>query len=121
MRDNIDEVQWTIPVNSDSNKAFTMLHWEDIVIPEDDEESSITLSEDRKYKIITFKGKDVTFDYSLRYSISNTWYAMNSCNIIQCKVLSKTGILYTAQKELTFGKANSQGSNISLILQYVNN
>lgn len=121
MKDNIDEVQWTIPINSDSNPAFTMLHWEDIVIPEDDEESSITLSEDKKYKIITFKGKDVTFDYSLRYSISNTWYAMNSCNIIQCKVLSKTGILYTAQKELTFGKANSQGSNISLILQYVNN
>jgi hypothetical protein len=65
--------------------------------------------------------KDLDGDYTQSYSISNTWYSINSHNTVACTIKTKEGNIYEASRELTFGKANSQGSNISIVLKYKNN
>lgn len=115
LKNNISQIQWIIPTNTDELPGYTMLQWEPI--------STQNIELQGNEKTINFSGDnlDVQQDSILEYSISNTWYAENSHNTIQCKVSTKSGNIYTAEKELIFGKANSQGSNISLILQYANN
>lgn len=115
LKNNIKQIQWIIPTNTDELPGYTMLQWEPVSA------QNVDLQENEK--IINFSGNslNVQQDSILEYSISNTWYTENSHNTIQCKVSTKSGNIYTAEKELIFGKANSQGSNISLILQYANN
>ena len=115
LKNNISQIQWIIPVNSDDFPGYTMLQWEPVTA------NSTELNGNEQ--TINFNGNDIDVQGSsiLDYSISNTWYVENSHNTIQCKVSTKSGNIYTAEKNLVFGKANSQGSNISLILQYANN
>jgi hypothetical protein len=70
---------------------------------------------------ITYSNIENKEGYELKYSIANTWYASNAYNTIRCNLTSKTGVIYEAIKDLTFGKANSQGSNLSLVLSYTDN
>lgn len=109
LKNNIASIQWIVPVNNDTNEAFTMLHWQD-----SDWNSNNSTTVDN-FTTITLNNPT---KYYLQYSISNSWYAENAHNTIQCKLISKTGIIYETSKELIFGKANSQGSNFSLVLQY---
>lgn len=114
-QNNINQIQWIVPINTDELPGYTMLQWEPV--------STQNIELQGNEKTINFSGDnlDVQQDSTLEYSISNTWYADNSHNTIQCKVSTKSGNIYTAKRELIFGKANSQGSNISLILQYTDN
>lgn len=112
LKDNIASILWTVPINR-NNDSFTMLNWD---ISEFND-SEIDYSEDGNYMIVTINNPSI---YHLKYSIANVWYASNSHNTIQCKVYSKNGIIYETSRELFFGKANSQGTNFSLVLQYEN-
>lgn len=115
LKNNISQIQWIIPTNTDELPSYTMLQWEPV--------STQNVELQGNEKTINFSGDslNVQQDSILEYSISNTWYADNSHNTIQCKVSTKSGNIYTSERELIFGKANSQGSNISLVLQYTDN
>ena len=115
LKNNIGQIQWIIPINTDEFPGYTMLQWEPV--------STQNVELNGNEKTINFKGDslNVQQDSILEYSISNTWYADNSHNTIQCRIFTKSGNVDTAERELIFGKANSQGSNISLVLQYANN
>lgn len=110
---DISNVKWYLPYNSSLNNAYTMLTYklEDLNLEEAPESNEL---------IIT-KTSEVNNNFNQNYSILNTWYISNAHNKVVCEVNTKTGPTYKASKELIFGKANSQGSNLSIIIQYDNN
>lgn len=110
----IESIKWSLPQNTETNSAYTMLVYEDSYLPSDQ-----VVSDKNNSNIITIL-KDEN-DCSQAYSIKNTWYQTNSHNTVSCTITTLEGNVYEASKELIFGKANSQGSNISVILQYTNN
>lgn len=54
------------------------------------------------------------------YSIANQWNYKNSNNTVICRV-SVDGVEYEAIEELRFGKAGSNGTNTTLLLEFDNN
>lgn len=54
------------------------------------------------------------------YSIANQWNYKNSNNTVICRV-SIDGVEYEAIEELRFGKAGSNGTNTTLLLEFDNN
>lgn len=57
---------------------------------------------------------DLVFDYSIR----DYWAKNDSNNTIRC-ILSKNGVQYTTLKELQFGRAGSNGTNLTMVLEFM--
>lgn len=116
IKDDIAKVKWTLPINAKNNESYTMLQYKGSDLNKTDAE--LEALENNTFIREIFAGEG---NYNQSYSISNNWYISNSHNIVSCEVQTKTGQIYKATKELIFGKANSQGSNLSLIIQYKDN
>lgn len=54
------------------------------------------------------------------YSINNVWNSTYNNNLIRCEV-SINGVRYTANSTMRFGKSGTQGSNTTLVLDFLNN
>lgn len=113
---NITEITWTLPI--DTNNANTMLTYS----PEYFSNNSEEIDKNSDYIIFKrFKDENTNTINSIQsYSIKNTWHSANSSNIIKCKVRADN-IDYEAKLELSFGKASSSGTNMTLILQLEDN
>lgn len=112
LKNNIDEVIWSLPYNTNTNNSYTMLNYK---------LSDLNNKEPTDNMVFVTRSSKQTENYNQNYSILNTWYISNSHNTVSCEIITKQGTTYKAQKELIFGKANSQGSNLSIVLQYENN
>lgn len=116
----IEDVVWTLPINTTDNDSYTMLLYK----PGDLRSTGINTDIDLESLTSnlfqrTINGEDRNYDQN--YSIQNTWYISNAHNTISCQVTTKQGIIYKTSKDLIFGKANSQGSNLSLVIQFTEN
>lgn len=54
------------------------------------------------------------------YSIDNQWSFQNANNTVRCQV-SIDGVIYEAIEELRFGKAGTNGTNITFLIEFANN
>ena len=63
---------------------------------------------------------DKTLNTWQSYSINSSWNNAYTNNLIRCEV-SINGVKYTANNTLQFGKAGTQGTNTTLILDMVDN
>lgn len=54
------------------------------------------------------------------YSIDNQWSFQNSNNTVRCQV-SINGVIYEAIEELRFGKAGTNGTDITFLIEFMNN
>ena len=54
------------------------------------------------------------------YSIANQWSYQNSNNTVRCQV-SIDGVVYEAAEELRFGKSGTNGTNVTLVLEFDDN
>lgn len=54
------------------------------------------------------------------YSISSQWTRQKNNNFVICKV-SIDGVEYEATKQLNFGKAGTNGTNLTLVMEFVDN
>lgn len=121
----IDYIKWYFPYESQEGTTYTML-----VNNEDYYgENGGSFKNDEKYEIEDYRGidylvitrwpaKDGQIDNYQSYAIKNTWYQANNNNIVRC-VASINGVIYEAIEEMKFGKAGSQGTNITLVLDFM--
>lgn len=109
---SIDYIKWWLPADK------TMLKY-----------SNDWYSRDQKYVVSGIQyyvvkkepNKDTgKLDVYQPYSIGDQWYNSLSNNTIKC-VLSIDGVEYEALEQLNFGKAGSNGSNLTLVLQFEDN
>lgn len=123
---SLDYVAWYIPYESKNSNTHTMFvtnesYWK--------ENNGSYQGENGGYDIETYKGvqyiviKRYPDDYGVinpyqTYSLKNTWYQANNNNVIRC-LLSMNGVVYEAVSELKFGKAGSQGTNITVVLDFM--
>lgn len=104
-------VEWTLPYNTEDNEIYTMLSYKEDFL---------------RGEGIVINGNTITKTFteidnpSISYYISDVWYYSKSHNTISCKIMTNDGLSYSYSKELAFGKANSQGSNSRLDLEYMN-
>ena len=110
----VDYIKWYLPYESDQGNTYTML---------------LNINENEEYEIENYRGIDymVFTRYPNKkgeinnyqsYSIKNTWYQANNNNTVRC-VVSINGVIYEAVEEMKFGKAGSQGTNITLVLDFM--
>lgn len=114
---NITSIVWTLPVDSDSLKRYTMLSYGE------DQIGTIQQSDYDKGYIKLTKTKKNDFEIietTQSYSIKNNWHSSKAFNLIKCEV-NANGVLYETSLDLSFGKAGSSGSNITLVLEFDNN
>ena len=57
---------------------------------------------------------DLVFDYTIK----SYWAKKEANNTVRC-VLSKNGVNYTAIKEMQFGRAGSNGTNLTMVLEFM--
>jgi hypothetical protein len=57
---------------------------------------------------------DLVFDYTIK----SYWAKKEANNTVRC-VLSKNGVKYTAIKEMQFGRAGSNGTNLTMVLEFM--
>lgn len=101
--DDITSITWTLWKNTIEDTSQSMLNFIDIDEPPEAGE-------------ITYIPPTKTIE--LKYTISDIWYPSVTHNTVTCTVQTRNGTEYKASKELIFGKANSQGSNYNLVIQY---
>ena len=71
--------------------------------------------------IVREPGKVLTSDFFIQnYSIKNYWHSVNATNTISCTV-EINGNIYETSFDLSFGKAGTSGTNLTLVLNYSNN
>lgn len=70
--------------------------------------------------ICRYPNKDGSLNTYQSYSINNIWNSSYNNNTIRCEV-SINGVKYTANTTMHFGKAGTQGSNTTLVLDFLNN
>lgn len=110
--EKIDYVQWWFPVD------HTM-----IVCAENT--TDIETLNGVEYKVFSYypnslegsdwDKNDLVFDYSIK----EYWAKNESNNTVRC-VFSKNGVEYTAIEELQFGRAGSNGTNLTMVLEFMN-
>ena len=110
--EKIDYVQWWFPAD------HTM-----IVCAENT--TDIEILNGVEYKVFSYypnslegndwDKNDLVFDYSIK----EYWAKNESNNTVRC-VFSKNGVEYTAIEELQFGRAGSNGTNLTMVLEFMN-
>ena len=109
----IDYIKWYLPFESQQGNTYTM------IISDNNENYEIEDYRGIDYMVFTrYPNEDGEIDNYQSYSIKNTWYQANNNNVIRC-VVSINGVLYEAIEEMKFGKAGSQGTNITLVLDFM--
>lgn len=104
----VDFVEWWFP----SDKTMTIC----------EETENIQEYNGINYKVFRYIpgtnwGKnDIAFDYSIK----NYWAKKESNNTIRC-IVSVNGTEYSALKELQFGRAGSNGTNLTMVLEFSGN
>ena len=118
----LDWIKWYFPVES------TMLIETDTFYNENNgvKSDEIVSYKGIDYDFITRKAiKNNTGKFELpstqqAYSIDNQWSFQNSNNTVRCQV-SINGVIYEAIEELRFGKGGTNGTEITFLIEFINN
>ena len=110
-RDGVQSIEWHIP------KKNSMI----VLTEEDIEDRNIELDTNDYYVIKRERNDSGYINVNQSYSIKNYWHISNANNIIKCYIKNFAGIIFETTLELKFGKAGSNNSNITIILEFLNN
>lgn len=110
-RDGVQSIEWHIP------KKNSMI----VLTEEDIEDRNIELDTNDYYVIKRERNDSGYINVNQSYSIKNYWHISNANNIIKCYIKNFAGIIFETTIELKFGKAGSNNSNITIILEFLNN
>ncbi|MGN1342658.1 MAG: hypothetical protein ACI4VL_05480 [Bacilli bacterium] len=71
--------------------------------------------------VVREPGEELTADFFVQnYSIKNYWHSVNATNTVSCTI-EINGNIYETSFDLSFGKAGTSGTNLTLVLNYSNN
>lgn len=110
-RDGVQSIEWHIP------KKNSMI----VLTEEDIENRNVELDTNEYYVIKRERNDSGYINVNQSYSIKNYWHISNANNIIKCYIKNFAGIIFETTIELKFGKAGSNNSNITIILEFLNN
>ena len=120
----LDYIKWYIP----KDKTM-MIYTKDFGTENEGKPSpEAVLYKQVQYQVIERKPKseaniDGKFEFTSSkqaYSISNQWNYQNSNNTVRCQI-SADGVVYEATEELRFGKSGTNGTNVTLVLEFDDN
>lgn len=119
----LDWIKWYIPAEGRNKTSMILLNedWRkknDGYVPDKSVEYR-----NNAYWIITRKPKEDKEAFTSNeqsYSISSQWTRQKNNNFVICKV-SIDGVEYEATKQLNFGKAGTNGTNLTLVMEFVDN
>ena len=104
----VDFVEWWFPASG----TMTICEEKDVTQPYNGIEYKVF----RYVPGSNWDKNDITFDYSIK----NYWAKKESNNTIRC-IVSVNGTEYSALKELQFGRAGSNGTNLTMVLEFSGN
>lgn len=104
----VDFVEWWFPASG----TMTICEEKDVTQPYNGIEYKVF----RYVPGADWDKNDITFDYSIK----NYWAKKESNNTIRC-IVSVNGTEYSALKELQFGRAGSNGTNLTMVLEFSGN
>ena len=104
----VDFVEWWFPASG----TMTICEEKDVTQPYNGIEYKVF----RYVPSADWDKNDITFDYSIK----NYWAKKESNNTIRC-IVSVNGTEYSALKELQFGRAGSNGTNLTMVLEFSGN
>lgn len=109
--DSVDYVTWYLPYEDGKNSTRTMLAINSMYYLDSNYE--IVKYRGIDYLAITKTGKDI----SQTFSIKNNWLKGNIHNTIRCVARIK-GVQYETSVDLSFGRAGTSGTNMTLVLEF---
>lgn len=119
----LDWIKWYIPAEGRNKTSMILLNKDQRKENDGDVPNESAQYRNNDYWIITRKPKEDKEAFTSNeqsYSISSQWTRQKNNNFVICKV-SIDGVEYEATKQLNFGKAGTNGTNLTLVMEFVNN
>lgn len=122
----IDYIYWYIPKETSSRMDYTMIITSNEYFTENDGDYWNSSNNTYKYSKTNWYGTDYigvkrnNDNVKQSFSIGNHWNQQKANNIIRC-IISINGIEYELASELKFGRAGTQGTNTTMVLEFVDN
>lgn len=119
----LDWIKWYIPAEGRNKTSMILLNKDQRKENDGDVPNESAQYRNNDYWIITRKPKEDKEAFTSNeqsYSISSQWTRQKNNNFVICKV-SIDGVEYEATKQLNFGKAGTNGTNLTLVMEFVDN
>lgn len=122
----IDYIYWYIPKETSSRMDYTMIITSNEYFTENDGDYWNSSNNTYKYSKTNWYGTDYigvkrnNDNVKQSFSIGNHWNQQKANNTIRC-IISINGIEYELASELKFGRAGTQGTNTTMVLEFVDN
>ena len=120
----LDWIKWYIPAEGRNKTSMILLNKDQREKNDGDVPDKSVEYRNNDYWIITRKtpeeDKKAFTSNEQSYSISSQWTRQKNNNFVICKV-SIDGVEYEATKQLNFGKAGTNGTNLTLVMEFVGN
>lgn len=119
----LDWIKWYIPAEGRNKISMIIMNEQQRKENKGDVADESVQYRNNAYWVITRNPKEdkkVFTSNEQSYSISSQWTRQKNNNFIICKV-SIDGVEYEATKQLNFGKAGTNGTNLTLVMEFVDN
>lgn len=120
----LDWIKWYIPAEGRNKTSMIIMNEQQRKENEGDVADESVEYRNNAYWIITRKtpkeDEKAFTSNEQSYSISSQWTRQKNNNFVICKV-SIDGVEYEATKQLNFGKAGTNGTNLTLVIEFVDN
>lgn len=119
----LDWIKWYIPAEGRNKTSMIIMNEQQRKENKGDVADESVQYRNNAYWVITRNPKEdkkVFTSNEQSYSISSQWTRQKNNNFIICKV-SIDGVEYEATKQLNFGKAGTNGTNLTLVMEFVDN
>lgn len=120
----LDWIKWYIPAEGCNKTSMIIMNEQQRKENEGDVADESVEYRNNAYWIITRKTPEedekAFTSNEQSYSISSQWTRQKNNNFVICKV-SIDGVEYEATKQLNFGKAGTNGTNLTLVMEFVDN
>lgn len=120
----LDWIKWYIPAEGRNKTSMIVMNEQQRKENGGDVPDESAQYRNNAYWIITRKtpkeDKKAFTSNEQSYSISSQWTRQKNNNFVICKV-SIDGVEYKATKQLNFGKAGTNGTNLTLVMEFVDN
>lgn len=120
----LDWIKWYIPAEGRNKTSMIIMNEQQRKENEGDVADESVEYRNNAYWIITRKTPEedekAFTSNEQSYSISSQWTRQKNNNFVICKV-SIDGVEYEATKQLNFGKAGTNGTNLTLVMEFVDN
>lgn len=120
----LDWIKWYIPAEGPNKTSMIIMNEKQRTENKGNDGDKSVKYRNNAYWIITRKtpeeDKKAFTSNEQSYSISSQWTRQKNNNFVICKV-SIDGVEYEATKQLNFGKAGTNGTNLTLVMEFVDN